>query len=207
MRRQTPTPARLAPERRRELIVQAARESILERGLAATSAREVARAAGVSLGTVTYHFPTTDELLTEVLSVTLRDFYRPRRRRMPADATAVDRLHVLIEDHFSSPDLYEQCVIWLEYWPRAIHVPSARAWRRRRYGAYQRYIARVLAAGRDAGEFTLDDPGRLATDFLALFDGLSVALVVEEIDMAFARRSLERLFESRLGIDLGRPAS
>jgi AcrR family transcriptional regulator len=202
MRRQTATRVRLAPEQRRELIVQAARASILERGLAATSVREVARAAGVSLGTVTYHFPTLDELLTEVLSVTLRDFYRPRRRRMAPDATAVDRLRVLIEDHFSSPDLYEQCVVWLEYWPRAIHVPSARAWRRRRYGAYQRYIARVLAAGREAGEFAIDDPDVLATEFLALFDGLSVALVVEDIDMAFARRSLERLFEERLCIDL-----
>jgi AcrR family transcriptional regulator len=202
MRQETLTRPRLAPERRRELIVQAARASIVERGLAATSVREVARAAGVSLGTVTYHFPTLDELLTEVLSVTLRDFYRPRRRRMPPDATAVDRLRVLIEDHFSSPDLYEQCVIWLEYWPRAIHVPSARAWRRRRYGAYQRYIARVLTAGRDAGEFDVADPGELATEFLALFDGLSVALVVEDIDMEFARRSLERFLETRLRIGL-----
>ena len=202
MRQENLPRPRLAPERRRELIVQAARASIVERGLAATSVREVARAAGVSLGTVTYHFPTLDELLTEVLSVTLRDFYRPRRRRMAPDATAVDRLRVLIEDHFSSPDLYEQCVIWLEYWPRAIHVPSARAWRRRRYGAYQRYIARVLTAGRDAGEFDVANPVELATEFLALFDGLSVALVVEDIDMAFAQRSLERLFEERLGIEL-----
>ena len=204
MRQETLTRPRLAPERRRELIVQAARASIVERGLAATSVREVARAAGVSLGTVTYHFPTLDELLTEVLSVTLRDFYRPRRRRMAPDATAVDRLRVLVEDHFSSPDLYEQCVIWLEYWPRAIHVPSARAWRRRRYGAYQRYIARVLTAGRDAGEFDVANPGELATEFLALFDGLSVALVVEDIDMEFARRSLERFLETRLRIDLAR---
>jgi AcrR family transcriptional regulator len=204
MRQETLPRHRLAPERRRELIVQAARASIVERGLAATSVREVARAAGVSLGTVTYHFPTLDELLTEVLSVTLRDFYRPRRRRMAPDATAVDRLRVLIEDHFSSPDLYEQCVIWLEYWPRAIHVPSARAWRRRRYGAYQRYIARVLTAGRDAGEFDVANPGELATEFLALFDGLSVALVVEDIDMEFARRSLERFLETRLRIDLAR---
>ncbi|HEY0389145.1 MAG TPA: TetR/AcrR family transcriptional regulator [Gaiellales bacterium] len=202
MRRQTSSHPRLTPERRRQQIVRAARASILERGLASTSVREVARAAGVSLGTVTYHFATIDELLTEVLSVTLRDFYRPRRRRMPADATAVDRLRVLIRDHFASPDLYEQCVIWLEYWPRAIHVASARAWRRRRYGAYHRYIARVLAAGGEAGEFTVDDPAELATEFLALFDGLSVALVVEDIDMRFAERSLERFLETRLGVDI-----
>jgi hypothetical protein len=44
----------------------------------------------------------------------------------------------------------------------------------------------------------------LATEFLALFDGLSVALVVEDIDMEFARRSLERFLETRLRIDLAR---
>src|SRR5690349_6773595 len=177
--RMQPT-ARLSPARRRELIVAAARTSVLERGLAATSVREVARAAGVSIGTVTYHFSGIDELLTEVLRVTLRDFYRPRRRRLGADVTALDRLQILIDDHFSSPELYEQCVIWMEYWPRAIHVPSARAWRHRRYATYRRYIARVLASGAAAGEFTVDDPEQLATEFLALFDGLSVALVVED---------------------------
>jgi AcrR family transcriptional regulator len=173
---------------------------VLERGLAATSVREVARTAGVSIGTVTYHFSGIDELLTEVLRVTLRDFYRPRRRRLDPGTTARDRLRLLVDEHFSSPELYEQCVIWMEYWPRAIHVPSARAWRRRRYTAYRRYIAGVLAAGDRAGEFAVSEPDELATEFLALFDGLSVQMVVEDIDMEFARRSLLRFFETRLGV-------
>ena len=191
---------RLSPARRRELIVAAARTSVLERGLAATSVREVARAAGVSIGTVTYHFSGIDELLTEVLRVTLRDFYRPRRRRLDPDTTALARLQLLIDEHFASPELYEQCVIWMEYWPRAIHVPSARAWRHRRYSTYRRYIARVLAAGAEAGEFAVDDPDVLATEFLALFDGLSVQMVVGDIDMQVAHRSLERFLETRLGV-------
>jgi len=95
---------RLSPARRRELIVAAARTSVLERGLAATSVREVARAAGVSIGTVTYHFSGIDELLTEVLRVTLRDFYRPRRRRLDQDTTALARLQLLIDEHFASPE-------------------------------------------------------------------------------------------------------
>ena len=197
--RMQPT-SRLSPARRRELIVAAARASVLERGLAATSVREVARTAGVSIGTVTYHFSGIDELLTEVLRVTLRDFYRPRRRRLDPDTTALARLQLLIDEHFASPELYEQCVIWMEYWPRAIHAPSARAWRRRRYSTYRRYIARVLAAGAEAGEFVVDDPEVLATEFLALFDGLSVQMVVEDIDMQFAHRSLERFLETRLGV-------
>ena len=65
-----------------------------------------------------------------------------------------------------------------------------------------RYIARVLAAGAEAGEFAVNDPDRLATEFLALFDGLSVQMVVEDIDMEFARSSLERFFENRLGVSM-----
>ena len=49
-----------------------------------------------------------------------------------------------------------------------------------------------------------DSATRTGDGFLALFDGLSVALVVEDIDMAFAERSLERFLETRLRIDVAR---
>ena len=126
--------------------------------MAATSVREVARAAGVSIGTVTYHFSGIDELLTEVLHVTLRDFYRPRRRRLDPDATALDRLRLLIDEHFTSPELYEQCVIWIEYWPA--RYPRALGPRLAASALLDvpRYIARVLAAGAEAGEFAVHDP-------------------------------------------------
>src|SRR5919112_5250342 len=58
---------RLPAERRRELILQAARSVILAKGLPATSGREIAQAAGVSSGTVTHHFASIDEILVAVL--------------------------------------------------------------------------------------------------------------------------------------------
>ena len=49
----------------RELIVNAAAESLLEQGYAGTSVRVIAARAGVAIGNVQYYFPTKSELLVE----------------------------------------------------------------------------------------------------------------------------------------------
>src|SRR5687768_7084366 len=54
------------PERL-EAILEAACRAILERGFPATRIADVARAAGVSTGTVHYYFETRDEVLIAAL--------------------------------------------------------------------------------------------------------------------------------------------
>lgn len=53
---------------RRDRIIDAALEVIADRGVAGTSHRKVAAAAGVPLGSMTYHFSGMDELLHEAFS-------------------------------------------------------------------------------------------------------------------------------------------
>lgn len=55
------------PDRTRTAILQATLRVVGERGLEAVRHRAVAEAAGVSLGSVSNHFPTRDELLREAL--------------------------------------------------------------------------------------------------------------------------------------------
>jgi AcrR family transcriptional regulator len=52
----------------REDLLAGARKSILERGYANTTARDIANAAGVSLAAIGYHFGSKDRLLTEALT-------------------------------------------------------------------------------------------------------------------------------------------
>ncbi len=49
----------------RELIVQAAADSLLENGYAGTSVRSIASRAGVAIGNLQYYFPTKSALLIE----------------------------------------------------------------------------------------------------------------------------------------------
>lgn len=53
---------------RKAQLVDCAVDALVERGFAGTSVAEVARRSGVSKGVVTYHFPTKEDLLGEVVT-------------------------------------------------------------------------------------------------------------------------------------------
>lgn len=55
----------------REDLLAGARKAILERGVAKTTARDIAAAAGVSLAAIGYHFGSKDQLITEALNQAL----------------------------------------------------------------------------------------------------------------------------------------
>ncbi|WP_328387382.1 TetR/AcrR family transcriptional regulator [Nocardia sp. NBC_00416] len=52
----------------REALLAGARKALLERGLAKVTARDIAKAAGVSLAAIGYHFGSKDRLITEALA-------------------------------------------------------------------------------------------------------------------------------------------
>lgn len=54
-------------------IIQAARTCIQQKGMAATTLKDVARAAGVTQGTVYYHFKTKEELFSAITRTTVQD--------------------------------------------------------------------------------------------------------------------------------------
>ncbi|GAB2656207.1 TetR/AcrR family transcriptional regulator [Nocardia goodfellowii] len=55
----------------REDLLAGARKAIMERGVAKTTARDIAAAAGVSLAAIGYHFGSKERLITEALSEAL----------------------------------------------------------------------------------------------------------------------------------------
>lgn len=55
----------------REDLLAGARKAIIERGVAKTTARDIAAAAGVSLAAIGYHFGSKERLITEALAEAL----------------------------------------------------------------------------------------------------------------------------------------
>ncbi|MEV6280070.1 TetR/AcrR family transcriptional regulator [Nocardia sp. NPDC051832] len=55
----------------REDLLAGARKAIMERGVAKTTARDIAAAAGVSLAAIGYHFGSKERLITEALAEAL----------------------------------------------------------------------------------------------------------------------------------------
>ena len=140
---------------RRERIVDACLDVIAEHGVAGTSHRRVAAAAGVPLGSMTYHFDGMDDLLRAAFTRFSESCARRVERRM-AEARNPDEgraavLALITDDVFSSQ---RDLVLTHELYTLAAREPAYRelthAWMARSRAALARHFdpatARILDA-------------------------------------------------------------
>ncbi|WP_378742340.1 TetR family transcriptional regulator [Nocardia brasiliensis] len=73
----------------REDLLAGARKAIVERGVAKTTARDIAAAAGVSLAAIGYHFGSKEQLITEALADALGNAIGDSMEAMIRDASGV----------------------------------------------------------------------------------------------------------------------
>jgi len=67
------------PEATRSRLLQATLEVLGSRGVAQTTSREIAAAAGVNLQAITYHFGSKDDLVAQALVHAVRTWIEPAR--------------------------------------------------------------------------------------------------------------------------------
>jgi AcrR family transcriptional regulator len=189
------------PHVRRALILEAARACIEERGLSHTTARVIARASGVSTGTITYYFSSVDEILLDVLRATSEEFTDAFVEQAQRRENAAEKLLYVIENNVPDhPEARRVWRLWLDYWALAVHRPELAVLHRERYRVYRGAIRRIVEDGVASGEFRCVDAGQVATEFVALFDGLGLEVAIgdEEVDAGRARELLRAFVESRL---------
>ncbi len=155
----------------RERILRATLQLIGERGVGAVSNREIGLAAGVSLGSITYHFATQADLLRESLLLYVREqtAYREqvaeRLRAEPLDlfeiAAEVERV---VAD---SSDIMQQ-VAELELHLHAARDPAIRDASARCFAANDAIAVAALEA------LGVDSPQRHAPAVVALMTGLAL---------------------------------
>lgn len=182
-------------EVRRHLIVEAARSVIAERGLFATSMRDIAAASDVSLGTVTYHFTGIAEILAEVLNGEMDSFYGPVIDTVKAAPDGRAALREIVDGFIAStPRAREHWVLWLDFWALSAHDPGYAS---RQTELYQRWHADVQAVferGSADGSLRVTSEEDAVTEFMAIFDGMAAQAYLPGADLrpAEARTRLHR---------------
>jgi AcrR family transcriptional regulator len=177
--RRAPTEARPTNIRRpaivrRRLVIEAARTVIARRGMAATRMRDVAAAAEVSLGTLTYHFAGIDELLGGVIEAEEVNFFQPLLERAGAAATGAAGLDVFIDGLFNDDErTREHWLLWLDYWTLASHDPKYGRWQDQSYAGWRAAIADLVERGRRDGSLVVADAELATTHFMVLVDGVA----------------------------------
>ncbi|REE99175.1 TetR/AcrR family transcriptional regulator [Thermomonospora umbrina] len=177
------------PVAARDRILRATLRLIGEQGVGAVTNRAVAKAAGVSLGSLTYHFPSQTDLLRE----SLRTFVDTEIARISGRA---DRLGAGVDLEQAAEEV-EKAIIDFAYGPEQIanlelHLHSARdpglaETSARSVAAYDGLAAAVLTA------LGIPDAERHAPTVVALLYGLAVRRLATGDDSASGTADAFRL--------------
>lgn len=113
---------------RRARIARAAIEVVADRGIEGLTHRAVAAAAGVPLGSTTYHFRTLDDLLEAALQLAAHDNVEQLRqweRSLPPETDFATALGDLVTTYLR--DEYRHNVVEHDLYVAALHRPQLRA--------------------------------------------------------------------------------
>ncbi|WP_406230898.1 TetR/AcrR family transcriptional regulator [Nocardia sp. NBC_01009] len=91
----------------REDLLAGARKAILERGVAKTTARDIATAAGVSLAAIGYHFGSKERLITEALAEALGSGIGDSMEALIRDTTGKPLLEAFAQMWDGMPEVLE----------------------------------------------------------------------------------------------------
>ena len=186
---------RQPPEVRRQMIIAAAREVIGERGMHATTVRDIASAAQVAVGTVTYHFSGIAEVLAEVLEAEMAAYSAPVMAAATGAPTGRDGLLTLSDGLLATGDrAVQHWKLWLDFWTLAAHQEHYSDWQSQVYRDLHGLAGALLRRGRDDGSLSVADPERQSIEYIAMMDGLVVQgyLPGSRLDPDRAREMLRR---------------
>ncbi len=192
------------PERL-EQILDAACRAILERGFPATRISDIARAAGVSTGTVHYYFATRDEVLIAALKWASARLFE--RVEQPGDDPPTARLARLLEVAVPYPGLArDEYVLWLELWLRALHQPELLPQCEAFSSQWRGLFRDIVRSGAERGDFApVTDVEEVTDRLVAHVDGLGF-----ETTLGYRWTSPERMHERLIAFaaeQLGVPAA
>lgn len=176
----------LPPDAKRQVIFEAARQVISERGFDGAKMEEIAARAGVGKGTLYNFFPSKEELL---LSLVTENFERIRDL-VNAETEAAGDPWATLEAGWRTlllrvfPELASQWNFSYQLWSFLARNADARTrlfaqWRTM-YTERERQIVAAIRAGQASGDFRSDvAPERLVPLLLAIFDGVLNRSIVD----------------------------
>jgi len=190
----------------RERILESACQLVASDGIDDVRIARVATRAGVSTALVHHYFSTREDLLTDALLHSFQLAAEERFGEDPAERVerATERLARAIRTSLPEPGESErEWVLWVELWLRAVRDPSLQPVAAALYERYRSWLAEVIQAGIESGEFEPVDPGAVADHAMAILDGLGLRALLRDpnMDLARARRTIAGLLGPELGVD------
>ena len=181
MSRVEPVRQHASPEERRQQIIAAASACFAERGFAAATMDDIARAAQLSKGSLYWHFRNKQELFLAVLDAIAAELFEVWEDRAASEPDILELLGSVLtlagERLRERPDLLP---LWLEY----LRVPEGRERLAVVYRAARERLSDLIREGITRGQIRDLPPDPLAAALTAGGEGLMLqALVDPDFDL------------------------
>jgi AcrR family transcriptional regulator len=163
----------------RERVLASTERLVAVRGFEGVRLRDVAKEAGVSIGSLQHHFETRDGLLREAFLWSAGRRLEAWSAHADAEGTPWQRLSALLEHVFAVDDFAERSTIWIEFSAVAARDDEVRAVMADLYERWRGPLRDAIRDGLETGDFKpvgeIDD----VVDILAAqIDGLEVAAII-----------------------------
>ncbi|NBZ89091.1 TetR/AcrR family transcriptional regulator [Stagnihabitans tardus] len=161
-------PAKARPDRRAE-IAEAALTCLQRDGYASLTARKIAAEAGLSLGHITYHFASMDEVLAQAYRLASARLHAIGAAEMAGKASPMQRLEAFLHAGFT-PQMLEPSHLRMriDLWSAALSHPAIAATEAELYARYRAELETLLHATGAQGVTELADLIMAALDGLWL---------------------------------------
>jgi AcrR family transcriptional regulator len=151
--------------RRNELLALAAR-LFAERGVRATTVRDIADAAGILSGSLYHHFDSKESIVDEILRGFLDDLFGRYREIITSGLSARDTLEALVITSYESFDRWHSAVAIYQAEAKRLSGTSRFAYLDEYNREFRELWRDVLARGVEDGSFRPDLDLELAFRFL-----------------------------------------
>lgn len=189
--------ARMSPLERREAIVAATLAVILEKGLAATTVRDIADRMGTSSGLIHHYFPSMDDVLAEAFDVAATADLALTHEAVRSGSTPLAQLRLFFTSYTRADEDWS-FQLWLDAWAEASRRPAVQATSRRVNIEWQQLLSDLITRGVDAGSWDCPSPDDAAWRILSLLDGLALqaiahsSLIERDSVMSWSKALAER---------------
>ncbi|GAA1637179.1 TetR/AcrR family transcriptional regulator [Catellatospora bangladeshensis] len=165
-------------DERRAYLLAATRAAIMARGLAGVRVRDIADAAGMSPGTVTYYFRDVQDLFADVYDEAVERFYARRSQAAEQHEDPARRLAGMIDSGLPSGPDDELCCLLYEFSPQARMRRGEAVMRRSLFDRQADLYERILRDGADSQAFSLTTPPTdAARNLVALEDAYGYHII------------------------------
>ncbi len=169
---------------RKEQILEAARRLFAAQGFHTTRMSDIARAVGVSQGTLYHYFRSKDELFMALLSTWAGRLEVAIMGLPDVPASATDRLWMMNQVALAFLEADEELLpVMVEFWAYALRHPAAAASFRSLFQTMQQSFTAIINEGIASGEFRSIDVKTLSTLPLIILDGVVLLSLVVGKDL------------------------